>query len=116
VGVADINVDIENQYSNAYYTNISYLSNVGVIASNANIDTATGFRPCTFKYNDVYYGGIELYVSVVNLQNAFFTGVGNFDVFGLDYYSTNTSSALNAEVFNSINFTQFSKTTNTWVS
>ena len=87
-----------------------------IIASNADINTATGFRPCTFKYNNVYYGGIELYISVVNLQNAFFTGVGNFDVFGLDYYSTNTSSALNAEVFNSINFTQFSKTTNTWLS
>ena len=115
-GVADVHVNIENQYSGAYYTNISYLANVGVIASNADINTATGFRPCTFKYNNVYYGGIELYISVVNLQNAFFTGVGNFDVFGLDYYSTNTSSALNAEVFNSINFTQFSKTTNTWLS
>lgn len=42
--------------------------------------------------------------------------MGNFDVFGLDYYSTNTSSALNAEVYNSINFTQFSKTTSTWTS
>jgi hypothetical protein len=116
VGVVDIIIDMENQYSGAYYTNVSYLANIGVIASNGNINTATGFRPCTFKYNDVYYGGIELYISAVNLQNAFFTGVGNFDVFGLDYYSTNTSSALNAEVFNSINFTQFSKTTSTWVS
>ena len=119
-GVRDIHVEIENQYASAYYTNISYLANLSANSASGNIDTSTGFRPCTFKYNNVYYGGIEVYVSAVSLQHAFFTGVGNFDVFGLDYYSVArtgvSGSVLNSEVYNSLNYAQFTKTTSAWTS
>ena len=63
---------------------MSYFSNVALIASNASLDNSYGFRPCTFKYNNVYYGGIEICISAVKLGAVFDTGVGNFDVFGLD--------------------------------
>lgn len=119
-GIADININMENQYSGAYYTNVSYFSNVGLIASNGSLDSSYGFRPCTFKYNDVYYGGIEICISNVNLSAVYYTGVGNFDVFGLDYYTLAhdgaPGSALNSEVYNSINFTQWTKANGSWVS
>ncbi len=115
-GLAEINVNMENQYSGAYYSNFSYYGNVNFLAPDADIDTKTGFRPCTFKYNDVWYGGIELYIAAAQLYYVTFEGVGNFNVFGLDYYkvpyvSGGTSypaEIINQEVYDSLNYSQYS--------
>lgn len=114
-GVSYIHVSIENQRENAYYTNFSYYGNVNLLASDAAIDTAKGFRPCTFKYDNKWYGGIEFYIAEAELSNVVFMGESNFAVFGLDYYSAaHTSSGtsypgtvLNQEVYDSLNYSQW---------
>ena len=114
-GMVEINVNMENQYSSAYYTNFSYYGNLNLLAANADIDTKFGFRPCTFKYNNVWYGGIEVFIAYAQLQYVTFEGVGNFDIFGLDYYRTPytqsgtsyPSEIINQEVYDSLNYTQF---------
>lgn len=117
-GVAEIGINIEAKRSTAYYSNVSYFSNVALLSPTANIDTDLGFRPCTFKYNNVYYAGIEFYISSSSASNVYFSGVGNFDVFGLDYYSvahgSTASSVLNSEVYNSLNYTQWNEERNQW--
>lgn len=118
-GVAEIGINIEAKRSTAYYSNVSYFSNVALLSPTANIDTGLGFRPCTFKYNNVYYAGIEFYISSSSASNVYFSGVGNFDVFGLDYYSVShgstASSVLNSEVYNSLNYTQWNEERNHWL-
>lgn len=114
-GVNEINVQIENQYTNAYYTNFSYFANLALLSPTAAIDTAKGFRPCTFKYNNVYYGGIEVYIAEAQLSYVTFEGETNFSIFGLDYYvvpytsggTTHAAEILNQEVYDSLNYTQF---------
>ena len=117
-GLAVININIECKRSTLYYSNVSYLSNLALLSTTPNLDSDLGFRPCTFKYNNVYYGGIEFYISSSSAPTVVFTGVGNFDVFGLDYYSaahgSTASTVLNSEVYNSINFTQWNKERGTW--
>ena len=110
-GIAEINVNVENQYSKAYYFNASYYSNLKCLpATGVNLNTDEGFRFCTFKYNDVYYGGIEFFVGNAQFMRITFEGVGNFTPFGLDYYKTSgsgTAEVLNQEVYDSLNYTQF---------
>lgn len=117
-GVAEIGINIEAKRSTAYYSNVSYFSNIALLSPTANIDTGLGFRPCTFKYNNVYYAGIEFYISSSSASNVYFSGVGNFGVFGLDYYSVShggtASSVLNSEVYNSLNYTQWNEEKNQW--
>lgn len=117
-GVAEIGINIEAKRSTAYYSNVSYFSNIALLSPTANIDTGLGFRPCTFKYNNVYYAGIEFYISSSSASNVYFSGVGNFGVFGLDYYSvahgSTASSVLNSEVYNSLNYTQWNEEKNAW--
>ena len=117
-GLAVIDINIECKRSTLYYSNVSYLSNLALLSATPNLDSDLGFRPCTFKYNNVYYGGIEFYISSSSAPTVVFTGVGNFDVFGLDYYSaahgSTASTVLNSEVYNSINFTQWNKERGTW--
>ena len=117
-GVAEMGINIEAKRSTAYYSNVSYFSNVALLSPTANIDTGLGFRPCTFKYNNVYYAGIEFYISSSSASNVYFSGVGNFDVFGLDYYSvahgSTASSVLDSEVYNSLNYTQWNEERNHW--
>lgn len=113
-GIVEINVNIENQYSNAYYTNFSYYGNLNLLAANADIDTKFGFRPCTFKYNNVWYGGIEVFIAFAQLQHVTFEGVGNFNIFGLDYYrvpytqsgTSYPAEIIDQEVYDSLNYTQ----------
>lgn len=117
-GVAEVDINIEAKRATAYYSNVSYFSNVALLSPTANINTDLGFRPCTFKYNNVYYAGIEFYISSSSASNVYFSGVGNFDVFGLDYYSVShgstASSVLNSEVYNSLNYTQWNEERNQW--
>lgn len=110
-GAVEINVQAENSYSTAYYFNFDYYSNLNLIDGNADIETATGFRPCTFKYKNVWYGGIEVFIGNAEFGNVTFDGAGNFDIFGLDYYSvvhdTTEASILDQEVYDSLNYTQW---------
>jgi len=59
----------------------------------------------TFDYNGNTYGGIEFFFTNANHSQVYFIGESNFDIFGLDYYNTNTSTVLNSEVNNSISTT-----------
>lgn len=110
-GIVEIDVNVENQYSKAYYFNASYYSNLNYLpATGVNLDNDAGFRFCTFKYNDVYYGGIEVFIGDAQFQRVTYEGVGNFTPFGLDYYKTShsgTAEVLNQEVYDSLNYTQF---------
>lgn len=110
-GAVEINVQAENQYANAYYFNFDYYSNLNLLDGSAAIETASGFRPCTFKYNNVWYGGIEVFIGNAEFANVTFDGAGNFNIFGLDYYSvahgTTAASILNQEVYDSLNYTQW---------
>lgn len=114
-GAVEINVQAENQDANAYYFNFDYYSNLNLLDGSAAIETASGFRPCTFKYNNVWYGGIEVFIGNAEFANVTFDGAGNFNIFGLDYYSVAHSSGgtsypgtvINQEVYDSLNYTQW---------
>lgn len=110
-GVVEINIQMENQYSNAYYTNVAWYSNLKLLPASADINTAKGFRPCTFKYNNVWYGGIEVFVDNAQLGHVVFEGDTNFSVFALDYYQVShdstAASILNQEVYGSLNYSQW---------
>lgn len=114
-GSVEINVQAENAYGTAYYFNFDYYSNLNLLDGSAAIETASGFRPCTFKYNNVWYGGIEVFIGNAEFNNVTFDGAGNFEIFGLDYYSVAHSSGgtsypgtvLNQEVYDSLNYTQW---------
>lgn len=114
-GISEIHVAAENQYSLAYYFNLFWYGNINRLAANADIDTATGFRPCVFKYNNKWYGGIEVYLAAAQLNYIAFNGETNFSIFGLDYYSvahqaSGTSypgEVINQEVYDSIDFTKW---------
>lgn len=117
-GVEDIYINMENQYDSAYYTNVSFISNFPKLASNAALDSAIGWRPCTFKYNNKYYGGIEVCTNLANHNIVMAEGTGNFSLFGVDYYSmahdSTASSVLNSEIYNSLNYTRWSEKYNQW--
>lgn len=63
-------------------------------------------RPCTFTHNGTKYGGVEFFFGAAELHYVEFNGATNFGIFGLDYYDTQTSSAINAEVNDSLNFNE----------
>lgn len=114
-GVAYIDVYIENAYSVAYTFNFSYTSNLNLLASTTAGITSTGFRPCVFKKDDVWYAGVEVYLSPAQYQHVFFDGeCRGISIFGLDYYSPEHSSGgtsypaevLDQEVYDSIDFTK----------
>jgi hypothetical protein len=64
--------------------------------------TGAAIRPCTFTYNGVKYGGLEIYIEAAESQLVEFNGAGNFTPFGVDYYTVNTSTVVNAEINNSL--------------
>lgn len=112
-GARMIKVLAENQYSKANYFNFSYLSNLE-LNSNMNATSGNGFRPCTFKYNDTYYGGLLIYIDNPKMQRVYFQGVTNIDMFGVEFYNRNTSEILNEEIYNSLNFGQWDLTGGTF--
>ena len=121
-GAVQIMINCENQYATAYATNVSYISNIEILPTTANLDSTNGWRPCTFKYNNVWYGGIEIATAVASMEYVSFDGAGNFDVFGLDYYkkaytSSGTShpaEVLNQEIFDSLDYSKWSRARNHW--
>lgn len=89
-GVCTVDVSMEDAYSPANGVNVN-LAQRGF----------TYVTPCTFTYNGVTYGGLKVYLAAACLGYVDFEGVGNFDIFGLDYYHAN-NGVLNAEVNSSI--------------
>lgn len=65
----------------------------------------TTIKACTFTYNGVKYGGLEIWITEAEHSNIEFNGATNFGIFGLDYYNTQTSTAINTEIANSIEYT-----------
>ena len=55
-----------------------------------------------FQYNGVWYGGIEFFFNDATLSDVTFHGESNFAIFGLDYFNTQTSTVINAEINSSI--------------
>ncbi len=64
------------------------------------------FRPCTFTYNGVKYGGIDVYITDAEYQTISFNGDTNFSIFGLDWYNIQSSTVLNAEISGSISYVE----------
>ena len=64
---------------------------------------------CTFMHNGVKYGGLHFYQGAPNYHTVIAKLAGNFDVFGLDYYDTQNSVALNTEVNDSLSFTDYKR-------
>ena len=117
-GVGFLDITIEDRYGDAYYTNISYHSNIYKLGDTAGkTDTDTGWRPCTFKYNNKWYGGVEVMVGTANHNYIYFDGKTNFNIFGLVYYKvahgSTPAEVVNQEINDSINFTQYSYTKST---
>ena len=83
-----------------------YYSDYGISAciSETSFDGAIHVKPCTFSYNGVIYGGIEIFVQYANSEIVAFDGCTNFKIFGLDYYDIENSVVLNEEVYNSLNY------------
>lgn len=106
---------IGNQYASAYKYYFSYSANIKRLNETADLDTSTGFRPCVFKYNNVWYAGIEYHSGNAVQQYVSYYGekVG-IDIFGLDYYkcsytsggTTYPSEILNQEVYDSLDYTK----------
>lgn len=61
-------------------------------------------RPCTFTYNGKKYGGVEFCFMAAPSSTIEFMGSSNFNIFGLDYYATDTSTVLNQEINDSLSF------------
>ena len=107
-GAGEIEIAIDNRYSTAYATNVSYASNFPLLPQDADLDTAAGWRPCTFKYNDVWYGGIEVMIGTAVYGYMEFNGATNENVFGVKYYTTykpNSSTPAvidNQEIYDSL--------------
>ncbi|WP_203457146.1 pyocin knob domain-containing protein [Paenibacillus tepidiphilus] len=60
------------------------------------------FRPCTFTYKGVKYGGLDIYIADAELRDIEFNGATNFGIFAVDYYNNQTSTVINVEINNSL--------------
>jgi len=69
-----------------------------------------------FDYNGTPYGGIEFKFSDAEHGQVYFIGESNFDIFGLDYYRTDTSAVLNSEVNNSISTSNMTAETDFFIN
>lgn len=89
-------VSIEDQYSGDMVVNASITHNAfgGYI------------KGCTFKYNNIWYGGIEFYFSDAELSHIEFIGNSNFGIFAKDYDDTRSGEpVVNQEIKDSLNTT-----------
>lgn len=93
-GIVSYNIAIEAAWSgdNQINANISGFGKNGYI------------RPCTFTYNGVIYGGVEISADDASMDTSYFVGETNFNIFALDYYDNKNKVALNEEIANSIKF------------
>ena len=94
-GILSIDFNIEKLY-NTEQINVDY-----VIRGMEFIE----IEPCTFTYNGNKYGGLTVNISNSAHSQVFFEGETNFDIFGVDYYDTQNTTALISEINDSINTT-----------
>ena len=95
-GTVNLDFGIEKMY------NSEYVNYHGIYRGPTGVDA---IRPCTFTYNGVKYGGVEIFIANSEYQYVEFNGATNFKIFGLDYLNSKDNTALNAEVNGSISFT-----------
>lgn len=78
-----------------------YGANISITGAMPNSTSIVG---CTFTYNGKKWAGVEVYINAAELQNVYFEGEVSdaANVFGVDYYNVNTSTALNTEINSSI--------------
>jgi hypothetical protein len=96
-GMTVADVAVEKLYNS---TNMNYSL---VVTGNA---VGSTIRPCTFTYGGVKYGGLELFISDAEYNYIEFNGATNFGIFGVDYYNTQTSTAIIGEISSSLNTTE----------
>ena len=94
-GTAIATVTCEDAYGLAYGANISITG---------AMPNSTSIVGCTFTYNGTKWAGVEVYINAAELQNIYFEGEVSdvTNVFGVDYYNVNTSTAINTEINSSI--------------
>jgi hypothetical protein len=98
-GVSVLDFAMEKRYSE---TKVNYS---GLLRSNNSIFTGSlVVKSCTFVYNGITYGGLDIYIDPACSAYVEFNGVTNFNIFGLDYYNTQTSTPINTEINSSINY------------
>lgn len=68
-------------------------------------DDSAQIKPCTFTYNGITYGGVELFFGAANLGSVEFIGSTNFSIFGVDYWDSQNNVAIIQEIADSINYT-----------
>ena len=93
-GAISADITIEKRYNT---TKVNY---TGLVAG----FKPESIKPCTFIYNGIKYGGIELNPTTGAYADVEFFGTTNFDIFGLDYANSNNATILNSEIANSISF------------
>ena len=81
--ITNVLINIESQYEGGKKANASILIN-GIKGE---------IRPCTFKYKGKLYGGLHIFVNAAEFTNIYFYGETNFDIFGLDYMSSDPETA-----------------------
>lgn len=94
------------QYHVAKSVWVKYESSWRMLNPSEDIDAAAvGWRPCVFKYNDKWYGGVEGVISVAETRK-WFHGESNITPFQVYYYkvpySGAASSIVNQEIYDSI--------------
>jgi len=104
----------DNQYAEAYTYNLAPLTNIQY-NNNMTPTSGEGYKPCVFRYNNIWYGGIYFEISAAEAGYVYFVGVGNFKPFALDVYDTHPGTVLNSEVYNSLSFSNCSIDSNLYV-
>lgn len=104
---AQIQINIEKEY-NTTKANIS-------IQKFGGAEIQNGVKPCTFTYDGVKYGGVEVYLTPSEWQHIVFSGNSNFSIFGLDYYNTQTSTPINTEINSSISYVDVNQHNNLYL-
>lgn len=101
---------IFNRANGLNSTKVAYISiNAGYGAINrihaqyVYNDGFVTFKPCVFKYNGIYYGGIEVKPHAsLEMSTVIFEGETNFEIFGVDIYDSNSQTVLNQEIYDSL--------------
>ena len=68
-------------------------------------DTVCGIadiKPCTFTYNGEVYGGLDIFLNNAAPEVIEFIGTTSFDIFSVDYYDVQNTTALVEEINNSL--------------
>lgn len=109
-GAGRLEIHMDNRYAGTYTPNYSYFSTIPLNSASGDINTSVGWRPCVFKYNDVWYGGVEVMLNTADSGYIWFEGESNIDVFAVDYYKvphgSTAATVVNQEVYDSLDYTK----------